>query len=183
MWTIAAEEEAQGGASLALAAAGDEIAFEHIVAAHHADMRRVCYVVCGDRDLAEDAAQQAWAIAWRRLPSLREPARLRSWLVSIAANEARKLAGRQRRRLVLEGAVRLLAPAASERDPGEDIDRVDLVRALAHLTPEERAMLALRYVSGLDSFEIARLRGRSASGTRARLARLLSRLRKELDDA
>jgi len=63
-----------------LAAAGDEVAFARIVAAHRAEMVRVAYVVSGDWDLAQDAAQAALWIAWRKLPSLRDPTRLRPWL-------------------------------------------------------------------------------------------------------
>ena len=61
------------------------------------------------------------------------------------------------------------------------ISRLDLVNALAHLKPEDRELLAMRYVLGLDSFEIAAARRKSASGTRARIARVLAELRKELD--
>jgi hypothetical protein len=67
-----------------LAAAGDEVAFARIVAAHRAEMVRVAYVVCGDWDIAQDAAQAALWLAWRKLPSLRDPARLRPWLMSVA---------------------------------------------------------------------------------------------------
>ena len=55
------------------------------------------------------------------------------------------------------------------------------MNALAHLKPEDRELLAMRFVIGLDSFEIAATRGRSASGTRARIARVLAQLRKELE--
>ena len=55
------------------AAAGDEAAFTRIVAAHHDDMVRVSFVVCGDVDLAEEAVAAAWLIAWRKLGDLREP--------------------------------------------------------------------------------------------------------------
>jgi RNA polymerase sigma-70 factor, ECF subfamily len=171
--------EEQAGTVLERAAAGDEIAFAQIVATHHADMRRVAFVVCHDAEMAEDACQQAWQISLRRLSSVREPASLRSWLVAVAANEARKLAGRQRRRWVIEASVRPLSEEG--RDPGDAIDQIDLARALAHLKPDDRALLALRYYADLDSTEIARLRGGSASGTRARLARLRDRLREELD--
>ena len=75
---------------LTRAAGGDEIAFAWIVEAHHVDMRRVSFVICGDRDMAEDAVQQAWQIAWRKLATIREPNRLRSWLVAVAANETRQ---------------------------------------------------------------------------------------------
>ena len=59
------------------AAAGDAVAFARIVGAHHDDMARVCCVVCGDLELAQDAVQAAWPIAWRRLDTLRDPERLR----------------------------------------------------------------------------------------------------------
>ena len=161
------------------AADGDEAAFTRIVAAHHDDMVRVSFVVCGDADLAEEAVAAAWLIAWRKLGDLREPDRLRPWLVSIAANEARQAVRRRKRRGVVELA--MPAPVASG-DPGARASDIDLINALARLDPDDRALLALRYVAGFDSTELARATGRSASGTRARLARLLGKLRTELRD-
>ena len=58
---------------------------------------------------------------------------------------------------------------------------LDLRNALNRLSPDDRALLALRYVAGLDSTELSRAIGLSPSGTRARLGRLLSTLREELD--
>ena len=53
--------------------------------------------VCGgNRDLTEDAVQSAWAIAWSRLGTLRDPERIRAWLLSVTANEARQLLRQQR---------------------------------------------------------------------------------------
>jgi DNA-directed RNA polymerase specialized sigma24 family protein len=46
------------------AIAGDEVAFARIVAAHHDDMARIAYIVCGDLDIAEEAEQSAWAVAY-----------------------------------------------------------------------------------------------------------------------
>ena len=161
------------------ARAGDEAAFTRLVAAYHEDLLRVAFVVTGDADMASDAAQLAWQTVWRKLGRLREPNRLRSWLVAIAANEARQLMRRQRRRSVVEIAVHPEPATAS--DPTGAISRLDLANALRSLKPEDRELLAMRYVIGLDSFEIAAARGRSASGTRARIARVLAQLRKELD--
>ena len=162
---------------MAGARAGDEVAFTRLVAAYHPDMLRVAFVITGDADVASDAAQLAWQTAWRKLRHLREPDRIRSWLVAIAANEARQLTRRQRRR---RGGDRRRAGT----DPG--IPRrasagSTSVNALAHLKPEDRELIAMRYVLGLDSFEIAAARRKSASGTRARIARVLAELRKELD--
>jgi RNA polymerase sigma-70 factor, ECF subfamily len=167
-------------AAVALAATGDEAALTRIINAHHHDMTRVAFLICGDLDIADEAVQAAWPIAWRKLSSLREPTRLRPWLVSIAANEARQLLRRSRRRSVVE--LRMSDRPHPSVDPAAGIGDIDLGNALARLHPDDRALLALRYVAGFDSTELARATGRSASGTRARLARLLDRLRLELRD-
>lgn len=162
------------------AASGDEVAFARLIAEHHEPMVRAAYVVVGDVELAREAAQSAWVIAWKRIASLRQPERIRSWLVAICANEARQLIRRAKRREVVEISNTPPQPAT---DPADWIDVVDLERALAGLKPKDRSLLALRYVSGLDSTDIAEQLGMSASGVRSRLSRLVERLRKELDDA
>jgi RNA polymerase sigma-70 factor (ECF subfamily) len=161
-----------------LAADGDEVAFARLVAVHHADMARVAYVITGDRGLAQDAVQSAWIVAWRKLGSLREATHVRSWLLAISVNEARQIVRRNRRLRVTE--IDLDVRAAPRDDPGVGIARLDLVRALARLSPDDRALLGLRYVAGVDAVELGALTGRSASGTRTRLSRLIARLRQEL---
>ena len=99
---------------LASAAAGDEIAFRRIIAEHHDDMRRVATYVTHDRALAEDATQAAWLIAWRKMRNVRDEAHLRPWLASVAANEAKRLLRRQRRRSCRGGPSSLaMAPIAA----------------------------------------------------------------------
>ena len=165
-----------------LAAAGDAAAFGRLVTRHHAEMARVAYVVTGDAALAEDAVQSAWLACWARLPSLRDPLRVRPWLFAIVLNEARQIMRRRRRVAMVELDLNAGA-TTSTADPAVGIGRLDLVRALAHLAPDDRALLALRYVAGLDAVELGAVTGRSASGTRARLSRLTARLRRELHDA
>ncbi len=163
---------------LARAISGDEAAFARIVAAHHTDMARIAYVVCGDLDIAEEAEQAAWTVAYRRLKDLRDPDRLRPWLMSIAANEARQIARSRRRRTIRE-----LAVADPMRPP--DVDQaamIDLAGALGRLDPKDRAIVGLRFIGGFDSAEIGLAMGMTASGVRVRLHRLLERLRKDLGD-
>jgi len=162
-----------------LAAEGDDRAFGRLVARHEADMTRVAYVIIGDHALAQDATQSAWVAAWLRLRSVRDPAKVRSWLLSIAANEARQLLRRRGRVAVVE--IDPEATASARNEAASSIARLDLVRALANLAPDDRVLLALRYVAGLDAGELGAATGRSASGTRARLSRLTARLRLELD--
>ena len=161
-----------------LAADGDEAAFATLIATHTGSMTRVAYVVTGEWDMAREAAQSAWAIAWKRLRTLRDPDRIEPWLVAIAANEARQLTRRERRRTVVE--ITSMADPGGD-DPADRISLLDLRRALRELKPDDRSLIALRYLAGLDSGEIALALGMSASGVRTRLTRLLDRLRKDLD--
>ena len=160
------------------AIAGDEVAFARIVSAHHEDMARIAYFVSGDLDIAEEAEQSAWAVAYRRLKDLRDPDRLRPWLMAVAANEARQLARSRRRRTVRELAV---------TDPARPLDidhaaRIDLADALGRLDPKDRAIVGMRFVGRFESAEIGLVTGMTASGVRVRLHRLLERLRKDLGD-
>ena len=166
--------------TVADAAAGDADALARIVGAHHDDMARICFVICGDPDLAQDAVQAAWPIAWRKLGSLRDPAALRPWLMSVAANEARQMVRRQRRHPVVE--IEVADVGSRHGDPANDPALADLATALRRLSPEDRALLALRHVAGFDATEIGRALGMSPSGVRSRLARLIARLRTELED-
>ncbi len=168
-----------GEATVRSAAAGDEAAFAQLIERHNSAMARVAYVIAGDREATLDAVQSAWTIAWRKLSSLRDPNQIEPWLVAIAANEARQHWRRRGRTTVVDISEALDRSGAP--DPGDNAAVMDLERALQGLGPDDRRLLALRYVAGLDSFEIANQLGMSASGVRSRLARLTERLRKELN--
>jgi RNA polymerase sigma-70 factor (ECF subfamily) len=170
---------------VARAAGGDEVAFARLVAAHHDDMARVAYVICGDPDLAQEAVQAAWPLVWKRVGTVRDPDKIRAWLVSVAANEARQLARRRGRRQIREVAIDtddLGSLVARRGDPGDRAGEMDLANALANLDVTDRTVLALRYVAGFSSFEIGDVVGMSAGGVRARTARVLDRLRRELHE-
>src|SRR5947209_4924916 len=66
---------------------GDEEAFEDILATYKGLMLHVAYSIVKDRDIAEDAVQDALIQAWQHLPSLRETGALRSWLLRIVVNQ------------------------------------------------------------------------------------------------
>jgi RNA polymerase sigma-70 factor, ECF subfamily len=182
MAVIASRPAVDVSGLIVAAAAGDTTAFTSLVNAYHEDMRRVCFVVAGDDAIADEAVASAWAIAWRKLGSVRDPSRARAWLVSVAVNEARQLLRARKRRTVVEIPATQIGTQDSGLEPDSAIDSIDLRNALARLDPEDRMLLAMRYIAGFDATEIAYATGRSPSGTRARLGRLLHRLQKELDD-
>jgi RNA polymerase sigma-70 factor (ECF subfamily) len=166
--------------TIADAIAGDVDALAEIVGMYHHDMARIAFVICGDQDVAEDAVQSAWPIAWRKLGSVRQPNRLRQWLMAIAANEARQIMRRRRSHPIVEIAVADMGTSAG--DPAERAAQADLELALRRLSPDDRAILALRHVGGYDATEIARALGMSPGGVRTRLARVIARLRRDLAD-
>jgi RNA polymerase sigma-70 factor (ECF subfamily) len=163
---------------VARAAAGDRAAFTDLVDEHHADMQRLAGVILGDPELARDAVQLAWMRAWTGLRRLRDYRRVRPWLLSIAANEARQLV--RKRRAVIQSGDALLGVV----DPVDHFrGDLDLNAALDRLDPADRELLGLRYVLGFTSVELGAQLGLSAEGVRARLKRLVDRLREELTDA
>ena len=179
MTGLVVQDAPRMASTVRLAAEGDEAAFTRLVTEHRESMARVAFVICGDAEVTRDAVQSAWSIAWRRLPTLRDPDQVRPWLVAIAANEARQLVRAQRRRPVVD--ISETMPSDDRTDPAGLIALVDLQRALADLKPDDRRLLALRFVAGMDSTEIARHTGLSASGVRSRLARVIDRLRTDID--
>jgi RNA polymerase sigma-70 factor (ECF subfamily) len=108
-----------------------------------------------DVEDAKDAAQDAFAAAWRRLGQLRDPAAFPAWLRSIVAREC----ARRRRRRVPPPAD--LAPALVGVEP--NIQRVDyqsVVAPLLERLPEkERHVLVLHYFLGYTLPQIARVLG------------------------
>lgn len=166
---------------MASAANGDEFAFARIVDDHHDDMRRVCVFVTRDQDLADDAVQTAWSIAWRKLGSIREPEKLRPWLMRVAVNEAKRALKKRGRRNEVESLV-ARSGAPSGRNPETGIDALDLRDALSRLDPDDRALLAMRYAAGFNATELAGALGITPSGTRNRLERLVGRLRQDLSN-
>jgi RNA polymerase sigma-70 factor (ECF subfamily) len=159
---------------------GEREAFTELVARHHAELVRIAYAITGDVDASRDCAQLAWIKAWQRLPTVREPERVRAWLIAIAANEARQhLRAYGRRR------VREIAPrdhdGPPEQNPITSADRLDLDAALVRLDPADRSLLAMRYVAGLTAEEIGVATRLTPSGVRSRLSRLIARLREDLD--
>jgi RNA polymerase sigma-70 factor (ECF subfamily) len=113
--------------------------------------------MCGDAQIAEDAAQETFIQAWLHLPSYRPQASLRSWLYRIAVNAATDMLRKEKR--ILPNALEDLQLQDPQLDPEAlffQEERTALVRrAILSLPDASRAVLVLREYEGMSYHEIA----------------------------
>jgi RNA polymerase sigma-70 factor, ECF subfamily len=141
---------------------------------HWARVWRASYSITGERELANDAAQDAFLQAAAALHRFDVRRPLEPWLVRIAVNRALDLV-RARRRLVAEELADERA-VFDEEPPDEE-----LRDALARLGPERRAVVALHYWLDYTTPEIAEVLGIPLGTVNSRLARALGDLRRQLE--
>ncbi|MET7950132.1 sigma-70 family RNA polymerase sigma factor [Micromonospora sp. NPDC005324] len=136
---------------------------------------------------ADDVTQETMIRAIRGLPGLREPAKFRSWLATIALRETRRRGARavahRRSVLLLDPDVLPGTADATDDDATHrgdvDLQRRQLAEATGWLDVADRDLLSLWWltqVGRLDRADVARTLGISAAHARVRLHRLRSRL-------
>jgi RNA polymerase sigma-70 factor (ECF subfamily) len=162
---------------MARAAQGDAQAFATLIEPLLDPAYRLAAVMLADRSTAEDAVQEASIKAWRKLGQLRgDLGSLRSWFLSIVANECR-MVRRQR-----WWSVTKLAEVSPIRVVGDQFDATstDLKTALLRLSAEERLPLVLFFYLDLPLEEVARTLGLSPSAAKSRIYRTARKLRSDL---
>jgi RNA polymerase sigma-70 factor (ECF subfamily) len=155
--TVAVVLEASETTLVSMAQGGDRNAFSELVRIHAQGVQNVIYRMCGNVQLAEDAAQETFIRAWLKLGSFRPQASLRNWLYRIAVNTAIDMLRREKH--ILPGAVEDFHLTDSQ--PGPEAlfmqeERTALVqKAILSMSEASRAVLVLREFEGLSYHEIA----------------------------
>ena len=136
---------------------GDRNAFSELVRMHSQGVVNVIYRMCGNMQIAEDAAQETFIQAWLRLPSYRPQASLRNWLYRIAVNAAIDMLRKEKH--TLPGAVEDMNLRDTEPGPEAlvtSFQQTETVQAAVLALPDaSRAVLVLREFEGLSYQEIA----------------------------
>jgi RNA polymerase sigma-70 factor, ECF subfamily len=135
-------------------------------------------------DLVEDLAQETFIRALRALPRFDPsgPARPSTWVLTIATRRAlSELRARPSRPVLEEGSWDGVDPGA-HGNPERIVARQALHRAIAELTPEQRAAFVLRDVHELSEAEVAEALGLEPAAVRSRVFRARARLRALLAD-
>lgn len=154
---------------------GDEAAFEALIGPLVEPALRLAHSMLGDRWEAEDATQEAITRAWRKLGQLRQGNPLRPWFLAIVINQCRNV-----RRTRWFGTARIAEVFQGVRAERNDIERVDLERALARLPSDDRQALFLHFYLDLPVEEVALALGISPSAAKGRIYRACHRLRPDL---
>lgn len=126
--------------------------------------------LCGNRDLADDLAQDALAKAWAARASYMPGTHFRAWLFRILRNHYFSLGRRAHRFAPWDEALadRVLVTAATQ---GSGIDIADVQRGLAKLPAEQREALLLVSASGLSVEEAAAVMGCAVGTVKSRVSR------------
>ena len=158
---------------------GSADAIEALVRRDWESAHRAAYLIVHDAQAAEDIAQEAMLAAVRSIDGFDRRRPFRPWLHRIVVNRSLDwLRARARRPEVSVEVAGEVERAASA--PPEALSD-DLMRALAALDPDERALIVMRHLLGYRSPELARMLGLPAGTVRTRLARALTRVRNQLE--
>jgi RNA polymerase sigma-70 factor, ECF subfamily len=143
--------------------------FEWFFAAEHVGVVRALAMAFGDRQAAEDAAQEGFSQAlaqWGKVARMEHPV---GWVYTVAVRYERRRAQRSLRH-----------PAAERERPPDEAqgvaDRVLLAELLRTLTPRQRQAVVLRYHADLSVPQIAQALGCSTGTVKATLHQAVARL-------
>jgi RNA polymerase sigma-70 factor, ECF subfamily len=159
---------------------GDREAYADLIRARGDRLFAIAQRILRDVDRTEDAVQDALVIAWRDLPSLRDPDRFDAWLYRLLVRACITEARRERRLGATIRALPMDFPSTSD-DYVSVAARDELERGFRRLPPEQRALIVLRHFVGLEPAEIAEVIGIPAGTVRSRLHHAHRAMRAALD--
>ncbi|MFD7640701.1 RNA polymerase sigma factor [Kitasatospora sp. NPDC059795] len=152
---------------------GDPDSLDALVAGAHPRVRRFAHSLCASPEDAEDAAQEALIILYRRIGMLRATGALASWLFRIVRHEC------LRRIRVLPAAAELPAGPVDSAEQ-EALRRLDTARvgaAIAALPDDQRRVLIMRDLQGWSGPAVAEALGLSTAAMKSRLHRARAAVR------
>ena len=144
---------------------GDAESFTELCRRYYPAMVAIAHSVLGDRHLAEDAAQQAFAKAAIKLPQLKKDSRFARWLAVICRNAARDLA----RSTEVFHSDEALSTIAAKSDQDDSTEAVK--EAMDKLSTPAREVVYLRFYNGLSYEQISAMLGISEQAINGRLRR------------
>lgn len=168
------------GTLLDRARVGDRDAQEVLIRQHLSAVYALALRVLGDRDMAEDAVQDAVVNALNGLQRFRGESSFRTWLLRITVNSAKSVGRRQTRRR--EHTLKVVEDHASDDPDPENAATMHAeaeraTQMLQRLPPKQRAAVELRVNQGLSYAEVGKVLNCSEGAARVNYHLGIKRLR------
>jgi RNA polymerase sigma-70 factor (ECF subfamily) len=182
----------------------DEAAFADLIAAYHSSLIRLALAFVADFGAAEEVVQETWLGVIKGLPSFERRSSLKTWIFRILVNRARTRGGRDGRlvnfsafgelddepsgvagRFSADG--RWIQPPSMwhEQNPEELLLRGEVADwlhdAISSLPPNQRAVISLRDIEGVEAPEVCNILGISETNQRVLLHRARTKVRAALE--
>jgi RNA polymerase sigma-70 factor, ECF subfamily len=152
------------------AAEGNVESFTELATRFYMPMVAIAHSITGDRDLAEDAAQQCFARAAVKLNQLKDYRKFAGWLSAICRNEAKDI-------IRLENYRHNSEKLSEKTTDSNDNHSYEVVKkALSKLSDSSREVIYLRYYDGLSYDKISEVLGISEQAINGRLRRAKKKL-------
>ena len=172
---MAVHDYAMRTAAVALTSSRAQLDFADVYAAHHGEALRVAYLLCGDRERAEDAVADAFVKVfrvWQRGKVAQPRAYIRRAVVNEVNSKFRRLALERRE------AARQSGDARGVRAADEQLADADaMFAALRQLPERQRTAIVLRYYEDLSEADTAAAMDVSVGTVKSTVSRGIDRLR------
>ena len=168
------------GSLVARSACGDFEAFGELYAMYLDRIYRYVFYQVKDKMTAEDLTEEIFMKAWRAIGSYKGKERtFSSWLYRIAHNHVidNLRARRQNPSLDMETATRSSDPA---REAERNLAEQEILLLISCLPPQQKEVIILKFIEGLDNRDIEEITGKSQGAIRAIQMRALATLRQRL---
>jgi RNA polymerase sigma-70 factor (ECF subfamily) len=161
-----------------VASSDDQAAFQQLVERHQAAIRRFLRrLTAGDHGTADDLAQEAFILAYRKIPDWKGRGTFASWLHTIAYRQFLQFRRKHRRQTVMA------EPPDTGFDPDRAVEAEILLPQLMRLvSSEERACLTLAYANGMTHPEIADITGLPMGTVKSHISRGRQKLQQWLKE-
>lgn len=150
--------------------------FAGFVRQNEASFYRIAFSYVKSREDALDIVQDSIEKALRKLPGLRDDARIKPWFCRILVNES--IDSLRRRR----GSEPVDESLPAPDDTGKRTEALDVYEAVSKLPPKYKTIVVLRFFEDMKLQEVAEVAGCNLSTAKSRLYRALELLQVELKD-
>jgi RNA polymerase sigma-70 factor (ECF subfamily) len=166
---------------------GDQSAFEQLVVRHQDLVFSLAFKLTGNKEMANDVAQEAFIRAWKAIDKFRGDSTFGTWIYRITVNSAWTLRKKAKKHNTLNIDDTYEPVIIDEkRDPelvaiNSDLSST-LIDALDKIPLDQRIIVELKNIEGRSHKEIADFLGISVTAAKVRLHRAHQRLRDILED-